>query len=384
MFEPCYMHQGHQQQQKPHRKASIMIHCKRNPWYLIAAFCIIAQMCFQTRVVNFVDFNLMTRTSQQVEGGPEEPEESIALLIAGQCHRFVYREQTGPLFLFSNRTDSYQPKVDVYIVLHCASNPPRPFHGQLDTPSYMIHVNVTDIELWYHERGANKVQIKILDDDVMEEAVGTINKHVTTIYLRKGVDSKTIYDIESRIVRRYPRWNIEARKFFLRHTVYAMSLQSKEYSGYVFLREDNYFVIAMDIDTLFFSHARNKSTIPLVMVDNSCRWGAYSDKIYVSNKRGTDLLFSPDLTSFLGAMKSYIFYIYFNKDRRGEPYQPESWVQDTLSVADVVQSQMSRFDIRFVNSTTCISPHYYCCTPLATRNLAFEQGYQSCQKDEIC
>jgi hypothetical protein len=151
----------------------------------------------------------------------------ITVLISGQCSRFIHKDQQVPFFTASD--DNASSKVDVCVTLQCGKEA-KPGIGDIDSPPYMQDVNVTDIKQWYLSMGANKVQVRILDDNTMDPVVEEITKHSTML---KGEDrhkgesqlSDSIKNghflVNGR--KRKHRWEIEAHKLYLRHVVYRLA-----------------------------------------------------------------------------------------------------------------------------------------------------------------
>jgi len=322
---------------------------------------------------SFEGRELMVRKNAGVSSrspNAEDQDDSLAIMISGQCHRFVYRDQAGPLLNFSQT--SPPPKIDVYITLQCSDKPLAAFSGEVDTPPYMTNLNITDIIDWYHKKGANRVEVKILDDEIMEEMEQMITNHSTTLHRRNPEEER--FDLRNNMLGYfYGRWAVEVRKFYSRHVVYNMTLQTQAYTGYVFVREDNFFLPPLDIDKVLLKNKNNTADQPFVAVDEHCEFGSYSDKMYVANKLGADMIFSSSFAQFLERMRSYVLFMYYNKDF-GEPYQPEAFVHDSLRVAEVQKFDMVRVDVRYQKGKKCIPALYYYCMPEETKKLASQQG----------
>jgi hypothetical protein len=323
---------------------------------------------------------------------PQRREERIAVLISGQCHRFIYRDQSGPLFGFSSNRNRTEPKVDVYIFLQCASNNGsaentivQPYQGFVENPPYMLTLNITDIEYWYkRERGASKVTVKTVDDAHMEEMDRTILKHATNLFQNRRQKIKfnlTEMALNERV------WKSETRKFYNRHVVYTMAAEHRDrYSGFVYMREDNYFLQTLNLDEAYFGNNRAfMPGLPFVAVDRHCMWyGAYSDKLYVANQMGADLLFAPSFPEFIERMKRYVLFWYYRHTGSTlhfrQPQQAEAYVADTLSTAHVETMDMLRMDVRYNNGQLCVPKLYLNCMPKGTQALSKLQGLGMCDE----
>jgi hypothetical protein len=299
--------------------------------------------------------------------------ESVALLISGQCHRFIYREQSGPLF--QTTSESATPfTLDVYITLQCGGAQ-KSLVGQVDAPPYMGTLNMTDIKEWYTARGADSVTIQILDPEHMDNAFEETQYQATTVY-RNNFGHKLSYMIG------WPRWIVEVRKFYSRHVTFAMTLQAKQtYSAYVFWREDNYFFTPIDMEQVFFSKNKSKDE-PFVIVDEHCEFHAYSDKIYIANHLGAAILFSSTKAEFFSWMKRYALFGFYRMHYHGDPLQPETFVHESLLKANVEKQDLLRIDVRYVDGVKCVPHLYFYCMPEATRNLATQHNLVVCPKTD--
>jgi hypothetical protein len=289
--------------------------------------------------------------------------ESVALLIAGQCHRFIYRDHTGPLFQTSS--ESATPfTLDVYINLQCGGAQ-KAHIGQIDTPPYMKTLNITDIKEWYTARGADSVTIQILDPEHMDYAFEETSYQATTVH------RNILWHMIG-----WSKWSAELRKFYSRHVTFAMT-QKQKYSAYVFWRDDNYFFTPIDMEQVFFSRNKSKDK-PFVVVDEHCEFNAYSDKVYIANHLGAALLFSSTKAEFFSFMKRYALFCFYRKHYHGDPLQAEVFVQDSLLKADVEKRDLLRMDVRYVDGVKCVPHLYFYCFPESTRNLATQHNLVVC------
>jgi hypothetical protein len=318
---------------------------------------------------------------------------SIAVLISGQCSRFIYKDQQVPLFTDASPPDNNKV-VDVYIALQCGKQVKAGI-GNTDSPPYMQKVNVTDIEHWYLSKGANKVQVKLLDDNAMDPKVAEITKHAVTIKgdgddkARKGRRPQLLTSIQRGYFqagkRKWKhRWEIEAHKLYLRHVVYSLSRshQRRSYGAYVYMREDNYFLAPMDMDRIFFNNTNaTNNNRPFVVVDANCMFfGAYSDKMYVANEPGADLLFGRTFDDFLQQMKFYALFGWYRKDFNANPMQPEAFMHSRLSAVNVEMFDLQRTDVRYLKDQRCVPHQYFLCMPRRAKSMIKQNGLTMCNK----
>jgi hypothetical protein len=278
----------------------------------------------------------------------------IALLIAGQCHRFIYREQSGPLFHpINNETKLPAYEIDVFIALQCGT-PARAYVGRVDTPPYMKKVNLSDIVQWYTARGARTVTIQIVDTQTMDTAFREISRQAIASVKRLNA-AFNLSDV--------PAWNAEVRKFYMRHLIFSISqVNGRQYDAYIFHREDNFFFAPLELDEVFF-RKNNSATEPFVIVNAHCEFGgSYSDKMYVSNYLGAALLFSSTKAEFLSWMKRFLLVgLYRIHHSKTMAYQAEALVRDTLNNAEVERVDMGRVDVRYNFGIKCVPSLYFNC-----------------------
>jgi hypothetical protein len=159
-----------------------------------------------------------------------------------------------------------------------------------------------------------------------------------------------------------PRMKANLRMFFLRHAAFQMSItdrRGQSYNAYTYWREDNYFFHPLNISVDSFG---NDTTQPYVVVDEPCEFGSYSDKMYVMNREGANLLFDSTRSSFLKKMKHWVL---FSKllDKKRYPFQTERFLHDLLTTAVVEKRVLNRIDVRYVNGSLCTHWLYFKCMP---------------------
>jgi hypothetical protein len=357
------------------------------------------------RIATVADHN------QAVDSSPH-----VAILIAGQCHRFAYREQEGPIF--SPPGENSSPTFDVFIVLQCGA-PQKTFTGHVETPPYMkkfvdeFALNdstfIQDVIDWYHLKGAQNVKVQILDEGIMTSREAEITNYVTRYHGNNGGENRNMTEF----LREGNRWSIEARKFYLRHAVYEMALRQQErnhqkysYDAFVFWREDNYFFRPLEMEHLlsivhsstdeksissenFADPTKIMSGHPQIVTDAPCTYGAYSDKMYVANRVGADLLFRPYYAAFLESMKRYVLFAYYRnhtssqKSRNHHPFKPEMYVHDLLLAATVTPVDLGRVDIRYNDGQRCVPDIYHRCLPEETQITVRQHGLAVCQDNGL-
>lgn len=305
---------------------------------------------------------------------PEIPpfRESIAILIAGQCHRLTYKDQSGPLFAtFSGQ--AYPYKIDVYMALQCGEKF-QPFTGQADTPKYMETLNVTDIEQWYLSKGANSVTINVLYDQTLDAIYQDVSTQASSIYRGDAYPYKLEYLLGG------ARWPTEVRKYYLRHLVFSMAQKAQRYSAYLMLREDNFFFEPIDMDATYFKKNKSNDENPYFIVDKHCEFGSYSDKIYISNHPGAASLFSSTKGEFMLFMKRLLLFAYYRGQTDQEIMQAERFEHDTIQFAVVDKMDLKRFDTRYVHGQRCVPNLYFFCQPASHKTAAYQHGLQICEK----
>ena len=242
----------------------------------------------------------------------------------------------------------------MFTLLYTVGKVLKHWTGKVDAPPYIntTNLNLTDIQYWFESiRGANSVKIKIFNDTAMAAIDRDLVSFATDV---RGSDNVTLRKLV-RVHNKRQRWTQNSRMFFLRHAAFSMSdIGGRSYTGYTYWREDNYFLSPLDISGIDF----NKHTRPYVIVDNSCEFGSYSDKMYVTNWEGAELLFDGSRTDFLEKMKKWVL---FAKVQRTDPFQTERFLHDTLSAAVVERRVLMRVDVRYQNGLLCIPKLYHDC-----------------------
>ena len=274
------------------------------------------------------------------------------------------------------------------------------------TSSHRPHRLEEDLRQWYQKRGARNVVVQMFDDAHMAERQAAVEQHI--LHPHSSEFKATDLEDMAREVEqaRGGRWSAELRKFYLRHFVYHLStITDNRYDWYVFGREDNYFVTPLDLHDIgkrleqqeennnnnnnssMLDPPLDNKTLPLVAVDDACRFGSYSDKMYVANAPGADLLFGRTWVDYVNQMKQYVMWMAYRwihiKPNSVRKYQPEAFVHDRLSTARVITVDMQRVDLRYVAKESgphrCIPPTYYKCLSATTRKRSAEEhGLDAC------
>jgi hypothetical protein len=165
-------------------------------------------------------------------------------MISGQLKRFMYQDQRGPL-VTSTRAESHCPPpfVDLYIALHNGTMA-KPYVGSFREPPYIRNSSVAMIEEWYRGRGANRVTVKIVGDDHMDEMSRDLMRHVGSVHKLGHNVTDFIHKDPYQLFKSY------SRTFYMRHLVYTMALDHPPYQVYVSLREDNYLLSPLELSNI--------------------------------------------------------------------------------------------------------------------------------------
>ena len=86
-----------------------------------------------------------------------------------------------------------------------------------------------------------------------------------------------------------------------------------------------YFLEPLDLDRVYFGQNMTTAHLePYVAVDQPCEFGSYSDKIYVANQAGANVLFGSTEAEFLTSMKRYVLFTYYSLNHlpRQDPTRP--------------------------------------------------------------
>ena len=148
-------------------------------------------------------------------GAPCSSPLKVAILISGQLERFIYRDQTEPLFkLFEGAPMPgagfhCPPIVDVFIALQTGQLA-KPFKGQIASVPYANTSTPADIRKWYVARGARKVVVKFISLGKVRRMEAAVRK-----FIRHAKGGKLL---ASQIKRARIKWHWQAnlRQYYMR------------------------------------------------------------------------------------------------------------------------------------------------------------------------
>jgi hypothetical protein len=203
----------------------------------------------------------------------------------------------------------------------------KPWDGTIESIPYPT--STTTLVSHYQRRGARHVHVKWISDADLAHMITAVSPLFTS-------------QLPTRL-------NSNIKMLWLRHVVFSMSqTHGVEYDGYTYWREDNLFYSPLE-EGLFPSSLGAK-----VLVDKWCGFGSYSDKIYVANLAGANLLFDRSSEQFQQKMQVWVHYA----KRKHHEFQTESLLGHVLSAATVKKVDFKRSDVRYVNNIFC-RPHMY-------------------------
>ncbi len=307
---------------------------------------------------------------------------TVAIMIAGQFGRFIFRDNPGPLVTSSSATwwgSCGEPIVDVYIALH-RGKLSKPFTGRMSAAPYMNdNITIADIQNYYlQEKNASNVHVLFVDDEHMSK-VDKDTLHSVTIAQNIPSKAKEMFHNEFTPSSSYSTLS-STRMFYMNHLAYTMTLQDqKQYDIYARVREDNFFYEPLNLD--FTESNLNASQIlevtrrgqPHVIVEKWCKWGAPSVKIHVGNQLGMSTLYGNDRNDFFGLM---IRYAEFGHNlKKVIKFQTEAFLQSLLAGAgaNVHEVDLKRVDIRYIEKTRCVPHLYYKCLPRSAKLVLSEK-----------
>jgi len=150
-------------------------------------------------------------------------------------------------------------------------------------------------------------------------------------------------------------------------SAHCQALERGTYDAYTYWREDN----------LFFTPLEEGVFPPpdgaRVVVDSHGTWGSYSDKIYVANAGGANLLFDSSFEDFQRKIQRWV---QFASRRRvsipgllpGDEFQSEAFLGDVLAAANVTKADLKRADVRYVRGRLCLASLYAHLSPTRLGN----------------
>ena len=235
------------------------------------------------------------------------------------------------------------PVVDVFIAIHNGTMR-RPWSRAITGVPYTTTTD--EVVARYKQRGARSVHVKWISDSDQK------NMHATV----EGTFDAGQKALVNR--HRVRRVDSNMNMMWLRHAAFTMALEHGTYDGYTYWREDN----------LFFTPLK-ESVFPTpdgarMVVDSHCGWGSYSDKIYVANTGGANLLFDRSFEEFKQKMQRWVRFASGKRDG----FQSEAFLQNVLTAANVTKVDLMRADVRYVRGRLCLSHGYAKCSPTRLGN----------------
>ena len=312
---------------------------------------------------------------------------TVAIMIAGQFGRFVFRDNLDPLITSSSATwyGCGEPVVDVYIALH-RGRLTKPYQGEVSAPPYINdNVTIADIQKYYLEnRNATNVHILFVDDEHMSKVHKDTARQVTAA---QNIPSKAreLFQNEFKPGRKLFS---NARMLYMCLLAYTMTMTSqdqKKYDIYVRLREDNLFYEPLNLDSANLLELEAAGQ-PRVIIEKWCKWkGAPSDKIHIGNQLGMSTLYGNNRNDYFGLMIRYAVFGYerssLSSISSSDRFQTESFLQSLLAGAgaNVSEVDLKRFDLRYIGESRCVPHIYYKCQPESAKLVLFEKfGIVSC------
>ena len=279
---------------------------------------------------------------------------TLALMISGQLSRFTWRAQSNVLV---ESSDSIcLPVVDVYIAIINATGV-KPFSGHIDeTTPYQNLSNTKSLQQWFRARGARYVHVKWLSDDDMSRMQTSVEN---TLSLANDTDARAFIE-----QHRKRQWEPNLRMMYTRHVAFEMTC-AQTYSMYTYWRDDNYWIEPLRLADVRIVASDLKARI---VGDKHCGFGSGSDKLFIANAAGAQLLFDDSWTAFSRKMVDWFAFAFSRAHVRvqfGSPFQTERFLKHVMGNALVVRLDMKRADVRYVDGVLCATPIYikYKCTP---------------------
>ena len=322
-----------------------------------------------TIVLMLFDLKSITRNSLPTHNNTIQSERkctppTVAIMIAGQFGRFIFRDNQGPL-VTATWWGCGEPIVDVFIAIHRGKLTKQRLGDLVAVPYMNNNVSIADIQNYYlEERNATNVHVLIVNDEHMSKVD---NETLHQVNIAQNVSLKARENFRSRFVLGSSFYSTLARcrMFYMFHLAYMMTLEDqKQYDIYVRVREDNFFYEPLNLDFSESLLEATKMVQPYVVVEEGCKWGAYSDKIHIGNQFGMSTLYGNDRNDFFDLI---IRYVEFGHSAKGRTFQAESFFQSLLAgaFANVREVNLKRVDVRYNGKTNkkCVAYAYYKCLP---------------------
>ena len=155
----------------------------------------------------------------------------------------------------------------------------QPWTGGLDTEKIIL-TDITSLYEYYNKFSKN-VNIKIIDKDTFQDNIDVFIKEISKMH--NG--------------NKLPKWSRECtlKMIYLRFLVLNYAKKSnRNYSHYLYFRDDNHFTFPLFIDYLHLI-CRNNS----MLTDKYHKFGGVCDKIFFGKCKLFDTIFGNDFVIFL-------------------------------------------------------------------------------------
>eukprot|EP00401_Gymnodinium_catenatum_P043825 CAMPEP_0117538430 /NCGR_PEP_ID=MMETSP0784-20121206/42475_1 /TAXON_ID=39447 /ORGANISM="" /LENGTH=227 /DNA_ID=CAMNT_0005335045 /DNA_START=475 /DNA_END=1158 /DNA_ORIENTATION=- len=212
--------------------------------------------------------------------------------------------------------------------------------------------------------GADSVQLKVLSEEQMrwDKILASIKVRASK-KAQKSVEE--LWDMAQKVKYFKERFGPNIHMMYVRHLVYAEALRKEselpfQYSEFLYLREDSVFVTAnYNRPTTVALLVTQK---PTVIVDSWCGWGYYSDKTYITNRPGADILFGKIVETVTENLAEWLARSF----ERHEMFSTELWFSDMFERhdVDVQKRDFGRQEMRYhdgADDGPCVPALYWDC-----------------------
>eukprot|EP00954_Amorphochlora_amoebiformis_P028870 1392336-Amorphochlora_amoeboformis.AAC.1 len=209
-------------------------------------------------------------------------------------------------------SSSCEDAVDVHIVLQVGYSGSKPFKWPWpQVPPYGRDAwDPVRIEMYFERQGAHRVSVGFVSGKSLIDI-----REALVAHLKQSANNGAAWWHRVKLAEGFSkRWPANPDMLQLRHIGYATVLQKERslpynYSHVLYLRDDNVFLRGIPeghIKTLAQSIDAGPGARPSVVVDSRCGFRSLSDKIYLANKPGADLLWSPTSEQHVSKIRAWL------------------------------------------------------------------------------
>ena len=322
------------------------------------------------RASSFADDYLNSRVAERSIPARSEPSAisrskrrcgAVAILIAGQLKRFLWKDQSGDLV---QRSAGCPEAVDVFVYLQNVSTVAPWMQQVADSTPYTARATVEKISRWYRKRGARNVTVEIgpirgAGHDIVDSTERWLRSDRGLARGFVAGRSNITWEKHHRLrTNPFGRFRANLNMLRNRHLAFRLAQPHRhDYDMWTFWREDNYFFVPLDVAAARHDLDLGSPSAPRFVVDKYCGFGSLSDKVVITNTAGAVRMFGDSESTWRKLVAAYII---FGWHQKGYPYQTERFLT-YLMRSSVKARDLHRTDLRYVRGGLCVPGLYGTC-----------------------